>query len=60
MFAYIFVGGFPVFQGQKTDHSWIFSASLWFVVLNLRNSVQISIILFLYPLFGWDAPKITV
>ena len=28
------------------------SASLWFVVLNLLNSVQISIILFLYPLFA--------
>ena len=28
------------------------SVSLWFVALNLPNSVQISIILFLYPLFA--------
>ena len=28
------------------------SASLWFVALNLPNSLQISIILFLYPLFA--------
>ena len=36
------------------------SASLWFVALNLPNSVQISIILFLYPLFVRFASKITV
>ena len=43
MFAYVFVGGFPVFQGQKTSHS-LLSSERAFGLLNLENSVQISII----------------